>query len=460
MAIIKISTPVMAGKRLLDAAACFNASRGILSKYVTLQSHRFDAYSKTSSLAKAIKGQTDRVTLTLKAASALNQRFNGPGPQYSTQAQDPENEKSQEPTPRKHHAGGRQVQTEKKQGLEQDHFYTKSGENDVAQSPPNSKLNVKQERAKRNPLPDGSIPPEGTQLGRSVRDQDVSSKPQQAALEKDLLSDPKLDMRNELHPASSSESSIPRPIGRVSTLCSEKARELQRQAELQIPSQPAEPPARRVSDKQSLSSPDLSSSELGIDQERDVYYTPPSTSGPVLSSLPRVKLPKVVEDAQLSDEHVADAAINQDVFYSSNRRETNDALSTAQAVPEQDSPSEDTYSEIFHSPRVARLLSNKQRLSETPGGLKMQGLDNVSSTQIKLSTDKDQDTYSARASQQKSPDSHKDAEMPMTKATPDRGSDEEIRKLAGDLAKENQDSLRVESEVCSHRYYSQGINTD
>ncbi|MCJ1237992.1 hypothetical protein MMC14_005979 [Varicellaria rhodocarpa] len=68
----------MIGRRLLDGAALLKATRSVASKYIALQEHRFDTYSKTSSLAKTIKGQTDRVTLTLRAASALNQRFNSP----------------------------------------------------------------------------------------------------------------------------------------------------------------------------------------------------------------------------------------------------------------------------------------------------------------------------------------------------------------------------------------------
>ena len=54
----------MSGKRLLDAAAIFNASRRVAAKHVVLRKDQLDNYNKTSSLAHAIKNETDRVTLT------------------------------------------------------------------------------------------------------------------------------------------------------------------------------------------------------------------------------------------------------------------------------------------------------------------------------------------------------------------------------------------------------------
>ncbi|KZF22617.1 ABC1-domain-containing protein [Xylona heveae TC161] len=66
----------MAGRRLLDAAALLSASRSIAAKHVTLRSRQLELFSKTSSVAKAAKHQSDRVTLTFQAASALAKNFN------------------------------------------------------------------------------------------------------------------------------------------------------------------------------------------------------------------------------------------------------------------------------------------------------------------------------------------------------------------------------------------------
>lgn len=76
----------MSGRRLLDAAAILKASRGVVTKHLALRQQQLDNYNKTSSLGNVIKSQTDRVTLTVKAASALAGRFNGPNIDHSTQA--------------------------------------------------------------------------------------------------------------------------------------------------------------------------------------------------------------------------------------------------------------------------------------------------------------------------------------------------------------------------------------
>ncbi len=69
----------MSGKRLLDAAALLHATRAVAQKHSALRSHQLDVYVKTSSLAKGIKSQTERVTQTVVAAGALLSRVNGPG---------------------------------------------------------------------------------------------------------------------------------------------------------------------------------------------------------------------------------------------------------------------------------------------------------------------------------------------------------------------------------------------
>ena len=83
----------MAGRRLVDAAKLFNASKSVAQKHIALRSSQWDAYNKTSSLAKAVKSQTDRVTLTAAAAIALSQlqrrssllreSRSGPGDEYT-----------------------------------------------------------------------------------------------------------------------------------------------------------------------------------------------------------------------------------------------------------------------------------------------------------------------------------------------------------------------------------------
>ncbi|KAL9091944.1 MAG: hypothetical protein Q9165_004696 [Trypethelium subeluteriae] len=74
----------MAGKRLVDAAKLFNAVSSVAKQHAALRSQQLDIYSRTSTLAKAVKSQTDRITVTAEAAYTLAQRLNETGPNYSS----------------------------------------------------------------------------------------------------------------------------------------------------------------------------------------------------------------------------------------------------------------------------------------------------------------------------------------------------------------------------------------
>lgn len=73
----------MAGRRLIDAWKLLSASRGVAQQHLRLRSQQLDVYSKTSSLAKAARSQTDRITLTLEAARVLSQRLNEEPPKHA-----------------------------------------------------------------------------------------------------------------------------------------------------------------------------------------------------------------------------------------------------------------------------------------------------------------------------------------------------------------------------------------
>ena len=430
----------MAGKRLLDAAALLKGSRGVVSNYITLQGHQFDTFSKTSSAAKAIKHQTDRITVTLRAASALNERFNDPSSHYSTKATGSGHSSSETSELEKDDTREESFRSNKKEGLEQDHFYTRSSSNSTAQPLPNKDLGVKQETAKRTAPSDGSIPPEDSILNKTEQDRETYSEPQRAASVKEPVPNVKPEEKSEINPIPSGKSTIPKPTTPTNSLIPEKAREIQRQAESQIPSQSAEPPTSRSLD------PDRATATSGVDQVKDVYYTASSTSGPALSSLPRVKIPKATEDAQEIDEHVAQEAINQDVYYTPGHKGPDHVLPIAQAIPEQESPSKDTYSEIFQSPRVARLLSDKKRYARTPDGLKMQGPPQLTVDQTKSPKDVDQNSYSTRQAGTSDVDTIK-----KTTAIENVSMDYEHegeRDLAADMTKDDKPDTLKESTVC------------
>ena len=72
----------MAGKRLLDAVKLLDAGRSVGKQHITLRRQQWDVYSKTSGLAKAVKSQTDRVTVTIAAGYELAKRLNETGPSW------------------------------------------------------------------------------------------------------------------------------------------------------------------------------------------------------------------------------------------------------------------------------------------------------------------------------------------------------------------------------------------
>ncbi|EME43342.1 hypothetical protein DOTSEDRAFT_72680 [Dothistroma septosporum NZE10] len=72
----------MAGKRLLDAAKLFTAGRHVANSHFAIRREQWGLYIRTSSLARAVKSQTDRVTVTVGAAIELAKRFNEDAPSW------------------------------------------------------------------------------------------------------------------------------------------------------------------------------------------------------------------------------------------------------------------------------------------------------------------------------------------------------------------------------------------
>ena len=326
----------MTGRRLLDVAAIFKASQGVAAKHVALRQHQLDVYSKTSSLAKAIKSQTDRVTLTVKAASDLAERFSEPGPNHSTQAS-----QSGKPPPDTSIRGqdldpGVNKNLEKKYALSQEHDSEISDQNAPAELPADSSIATKQAKAKEYPLPDGlSLPVD--------------------------------------------------PVG-------------------------------------------VSSRDRG------------SYSEQVVSALPRVSLPKNTEDTQDSDEHVPDAELNQDVFYSASSKNEEQPLPQAQAIPEQDQLPDEAYTELFHSPRVARMLSRRPKLGTPSKGLEMPGAQETPVKQTKRPQEKDQVSSGVRTlaqeSQDRAPSPPSDIVGSRPSRLPQAKGSEDVHNLAADMAKD------------------------
>ena len=153
----------MSGRRLLDAARLLNASRSIAKQHLQLRSQQLDVYSKTSTLAKAVKGQTDRVTLTAQAAIALASKLNEQPPTYPYSTayppSRPENRQDAS-TPREGSVPGSPGHENiRKEALTQDHHYIAEEKNAAEETPAVGELSVRQEKPAQKPLADGTLPP-------------------------------------------------------------------------------------------------------------------------------------------------------------------------------------------------------------------------------------------------------------------------------------------------------------
>lgn len=404
----------MTGRRLLDVAAILKASRGVAAKHVAVRQNQFDIYSKTSSLAKAVKSQTDRVTLTVKAASVLAQRFHGPGSDHSTQASQLRRSPQDASVPSQGGASGKVEELEKKDGLFHDHFYERSDQNAAAEPPPDGNLTIKQEKAKRYPLPDGSI--SSADIAEVPnRDTDAYSELPRREHVKAPSVDEREDTDQSLQPASYGRTSIPKGIELPTP---KKSKQLQQQAEQQTPSQATELPPAAVSNK-----------------DRGFPYTPSSPDGQ--RTLPGFSLAENAEDAQKGEDHVPEAQVSQDLLYSSSSESEEQPIPQVQAVPEQDQISDEAYTELFHSPRVARMLGGQPRPSKTSKELAMSGAQGMPVKQTKSPQEKDQVSSSIRILGQESQDrlQNLSPEIVGSKSSQNKGN-EDIHNLAADMAKD------------------------
>lgn len=345
----------MAGMRLLDVAALFNASRAVASQHFSIRLKQLDVYSKTSTLAKTLRKQTKSTAQDLHPSGlrpSLNSHTASQQQTYSSKSgsvvgQIPSSETVQDTS----------QPAKGSEGLEQDHSY-RPQDNAVLDDVPNGELNVRQEKAKRHPLPDGTIPPEKAAIGKFETDQDAySQRPATEPLKK--LTEQLKSPSKSLKPESSGRSSIPDPdrgTFKSSGLSSKDARILQRRSESQIPSKAGEPPREEAYEVKA--SPSYDGSETGVNPESDTFYRAPDSASPVLSALPRFKLPKNVGDVQGGVSHLKED-VNADVFYSSGDKEGSASGSEQESSQGPEEPSEEMVNQIFHSPRVARILKSK-----------------------------------------------------------------------------------------------------
>ena len=361
----------MSGKVLLDAAFIFKASRGVLLRHIALRRRQFNLYNKTSSLTKLLRSQTGRVTLT------VNERFKSPGQQFSTQTVQEKTSKKGSPETGQHNIDEKEKPYENIAGLEQDHFYEKSERNSTSQPPPDESLSLNQSKAQQHPMPDGSISP--VEIGKEPmgHGEDTFSDVSQENSQSHPVSDQKNRVDNDLLPESISGISTPHPVESKESSAANQTFELQ--------------------DEQ---------------VQFDSAYSPSTQS------------PKA--QASTSMENNVESFTNVP-------KDQRKWVPEVQAIPQQGQPSEAMYSEIFHSPRVAKLI--RQGANEIDAGkdLHLHGIQDTPTEKRKSPDEEDQDSYNVRFSNGRTPET---IDSPVTTKgadLPGKNETEELHTLAENI---------------------------
>ena len=424
----------MSGKRFQDAVAIFKASRAIAAKHLALRQYQLDKYNKTSSLAKGIKSQTDRVTLTVKAASVLAERFKRPGPEYATQASQSEwisrNVKDE----------GALTTAINKSESEEAQSYKQPERDKTFDQPSNLQRSEKHHEGQSSPLPDVSI------RSRS----DVASSSQSDINQAVEVSRPVTAQNIWPGPEEATKST---ESGRSSTKSQANAEPLpsighnviaQETSERRSPSEPTD------SRPTIASAPELQGApKLVIDRDQDVSYTASDLDSNMSSASPIVKIPKNTENVQESDEHVTDDQIDQDVFYSSKPRNRKYDRSYRKIDPEQEQdelPGE-AYSKIFQSTKVSEMLHGQRNKSNLSKGLGLPQSKPAPATDAKAAHENDEDTFSLRIPSQTRLTTSKFAGSPDPE-TSTISEHKDARRLAADIAKDA-DTATTESSAPS-----------
>lgn len=376
----------MSGRRFLDAAALLKASRDVLAKHLVLRQKQYDNFNKTSSVSKAVKSQTDRVRLTAKAASVLAERFNGPGPAYTTQASQSawvaKNVKNENGDSLASETG---IQKEECDG-------ERSGKSPIKEQSLNHEAQVKQ----------------GTTRSYLRLENDERS------------TKSKTSRANSVETQLRASTGQPRGEG-------DKAKDASS-------FQQADSPLTATSEAATGEAATGAASELRVDQEPDTFSPPIPSKDKITSALPIVKLPRNTETTQESNKHVPDDQINQDVFYSS-KPEYQGLSSDNRAMREQGELPEAAYSGIFQSRKVSKMLRGQPPRQNSVDGLDLPGTKETITQVSKAAEESDMVNSSVRIPRQSAPNSSPLSANSKAKALAPRGN-ESAGELAADLAKD------------------------
>lgn len=384
----------MSGKRLLDGVALLKASTAVASKHVALRRHQVNVYGRTSSIARVFKSQMERVTSIIKSipGNSTKMEVSQTGVDENIAA------------------------FEKKSGLGKDHRYKKLETNTNVQPLPISELDVEREKGNSQFLHDGASPPIKSIENGSGIDNRTSFDLLRSGLGRGTSISNDEGIEKVLQPVSPVRDAIPVPGIQSALLNPNGGRDLQKHDDNDIPSTFAE--------AQTVSSQVL----------QDIFYTPTRKTSQIPPPLPPLKLPMVTMVTEHTQELNGQVSSESAVM----KQTISTPIPEEQAVPEQQQTSDEMLREIFHSPRVAKMLREKPKRAlavENPSLHIGQG---PLLKSRELAQGRNQEKVKIRSSGQNIPRNIDDSEPVYLLGTLREADTEEVRNnVAEDLAKDS-----------------------
>lgn len=383
----------MSARSFLDALALLRASRRVATKFAALQSQQLDIYSKTSSLARAFKNQTDReIPPAQENSENERQPENTPRPKHFLQQQNTDELKFEPPTTNDDVARGYPPKALDRKAVDQDHIYSRLKPNKTSSPLVHDGLRMKQLKADGFPLPDGSFSPSDLGNGEvktiPTKPNGLHNIPQTSI---DQLSNWRLNDGDSLLNNGRQKGSFSNPTQEAKASIREQREPPQRRVERQNPS--VQLPYARSQDVQCSNS---LTSELDVGQETDFSYSSRASKNPPLSFLGHGEIPRGAEADHGGDKATSVSGGNGDLVDSFKWNSSDNIDPDGFVAPNQDPAVDVAYSEPFRSRKVAGHLNRKRYPETMSKSMRMEGPNVNSLVNTKAATAHDEETFNQR----------------------------------------------------------------
>ena len=406
----------MAGKRILDLAAIFSATRAIARNHVSQRASQLEIYNSTSSLTQALRRSSIPTIARVTSPPAID-TANESGstiPQRNTVNSSTSSHTSEQA----------------ELGSDQDHHYEAPRRNDASDPLSEEELIITQEASTGVSLADGSAIPRDQAVDLSHHGGDglsskVATEPRAEPLARDVeapstASTPMYDVFK--HQREQTRSAM------------DEARRLQRNREAKITSVAPRP-------LETLSTRDVAGGDVSELNQGHNRYERSTVQVDAHPSLPRDKIPT---NSQGGDDALDSGSLNANVFLSSRSEDVSMASIQATAdLREQEQDIQDFNTDIFHSPRIAKLLTGREKRKSDFAALKLWNISDTPLESASLMEKKNQDPSNGQnivevapmeiAPTQSISLNHELSPVPASEPEQPVQPDEDIRKLAEDI---------------------------